>query len=218
MRLILLGAPGAGKGTVAGLLVEKYSLLHLSTGDMLRDAIQKGTEVGKQAREYMDRGDLVPDEVIMGIMEERLAREDCANGFILDGFPRTIAQAKAIDEFLWESNIFPHAVVNLEVPEDVLLKRLTSRRTCSNSSCNAIYNIYTMPPEKEGVCDLCGGRLYQRDDETEEVISKRLATYKEKTAPVIGYYSGRNVFLSVSGLDKDRVVAEIEKHVDGFAF
>ena len=213
MRLILLGAPGAGKGTAAAMVVEKYSPLHLSTGDMLRDAIKKETEVGRQAKTFMDRGDLVPDDVIMGIMEERLAREDCAGGFILDGFPRTIAQAEALDALLQKLGISLDAVVNLEVPEEELLRRLTSRRTCSNSSCNAIYNVISKPPAKEGVCDICGSPLYQRDDETEEVIRKRLVTYEEKTAPLIGFYSGRDIFLSVSGLDRATVLSEIEKKV-----
>ena len=211
MRLILLGAPGAGKGTAAAMVVEKYSSLHLSTGDMLRDAIKKETEIGKQARTFMDRGDLVPDDVIMGIMEERLARRDCMDGFILDGFPRTIAQAEALDKLLDKLDIALDAVVNLEVPEEELLRRLTSRRTCSNSSCNAIYNVISKPPKKDGICDICGSKLYQRDDETEEVIKKRLTTYEEKTAPLIGFYSGREIFLSVSGMDRALVLKSIEE-------
>ena len=214
MRLILLGAPGAGKGTAAAMVVEKYGSLHLSTGDMLRDAIKKETAIGKQAKVYMDRGDLVPDDVIMGIMEERLAREDCADGFILDGFPRTIAQAEALDTLLEKLNISLDAVVNLEVPEEELLRRLTSRRTCSNSSCNAIYNIHYKPPKQKGICDICGSGLYQRDDETEEVIKKRLITYRDKTAPLIGFYSGRDTFLSVSGMDRENVLKAIEGKTD----
>lgn len=210
MKIILLGGPGAGKGTTAAKLVEKFGTLHLSTGDMLREAVKNQTKVGLEAKAFMDRGDLVPDSVIMGIMEERLARDDCRKGFILDGFPRTITQAEALDALLGKLGMTLDAVVNLEVPDDILIRRLTSRRTCSNTDCNAIYNIHTMPPKKEGICDICGSTLYQRDDETEEVIRKRLETYTEKTAPLIAFYRGRGEFLSVSGLDVKEVLADIE--------
>lgn len=210
MRIILLGGPGAGKGTTASQLVEKHGALHLSTGDMLREAVKNGTKVGLEAKAYMDRGDLVPDSVIMGIMEERLGRDDCRKaGFILDGFPRTIPQAEALDALLAKLALPLDAIVNLEVPEEVLIRRLTSRRTCSNTACNAIYNIHTMPPQKEGICDRCGGALYQRDDETEEVIRKRLATYTEKTAPLIKFYAGRTAFHSIPGLDVKDVLRDI---------
>lgn len=210
MRIILLGGPGAGKGTTASQLVEKHGALHLSTGDMLREAVKNGTKVGLEAKAYMDRGDLVPDSVIMGIMEERLGRDDCRKaGFILDGFPRTIPQAEALDALLAKLELPLDAIINLEVPEEVLIRRLTSRRTCANAACNAIFNIYTMPPQKEGICDRCGGTLYQRDDETEEVIRKRLATYTEKTAPLIKFYAGRESFHSIPGLDVKDVLRDI---------
>mgnify|MGYP001549503161 CR=1 FL=1 len=196
MRLILLGAPGAGKGTVSNLLVDKYQIPQISTGDILRAAVKAGTEIGKKAQEYMNRGDLVPDEVIMGIMEERLQEEDCQKGFILDGFPRTIPQADALNALLNKLSIKLDMVVNLEVPEEELLKRLTSRRTCSNADCAAIYNVISMPPKVEGKCDKCGSELIQRDDETEEAIKHRLVTYNEKTAPLINFYKNEDYFIA----------------------
>ncbi len=213
MRIILLGAPGAGKGSVAGLLKEKHPVRQISTGDMLRSAITAGTELGRTAEGYMKRGELVPDSLIMGIMEHRLAEPDCKEGFILDGFPRTIAQADGLKHILGRLGIRLDAVVNLEVPREVLIRRLTSRRTCSNPECQAIFNIYTRPPRVEGVCDNCGGKLVQRDDETEEAIAQRLVIYGEKTAPLIDYYRGDPAFISVDGMDANAVVADVEKAV-----
>ncbi len=213
MNLILLGAPGSGKGTVSKLLVDQYGLVQISTGDILRGAVKAGTEVGKKAEEFMNRGDLVPDSVIMDIMGERLQEDDCKKGFILDGFPRTIPQAEARKELLGELGINLDLVVNLEVPEEELLKRLTSRRTCSNPECQAIYNVISNPTKVEGVCDKCGSPTIQRDDETEEAIRHRLVTYEEKTAPLIGFYENENFFMSVDSTESKTVFDEIVKRL-----
>ncbi len=214
MNLILLGAPGSGKGTVSNLLVEKYGLVQISTGDILRGAVKAGTEVGKKAQEFMNRGDLVPDSVIMDIMEERLQEDDCRKGFILDGFPRTIPQAEDLGKLLEKLNIALGLVVNLEVPEAELLKRLTSRRTCSNSECQAIYNVISNPTKVEGVCDKCGSPTIQRDDETEVAIKHRLVTYEEKTAPLIDFYKGEDFFISVDSTESKTVFDEIVKKMN----
>ncbi len=213
MRIILLGAPGAGKGTLAEMLVASHHIVQISTGDILRNAVNTGTAIGKQANEFMARGELVPDSIIMEIMEDRLQQDDCKDGFILDGFPRTIYQAEALEEILSKLGIDIDAVINLEVPEDVIMRRLTSRRTCSNTECQAIYNIYTMPSKREGICDKCGSPTVQRDDETEEVIKRRLETYEEKTAPLIEYYQGDSRFISVSSLDARSVYDTIIERV-----
>ncbi len=213
MRLILLGAPGSGKGTVAKLLIDKYNVPQISTGDMLRSAVIAVSEVGKKAQEFMTRGDLVPDEVIMEIMKERLQQDDCSQGFILDGFPRTIPQAEALTDLLAGLNIKLDLVVNLNVPEDVIIQRLTSRRTCSNSDCQAIYNVISMPTRVEGICDKCGSPVIQRDDETEEAIRNRLKTYEEKTAPLTGFYRDLGYFLDVEAKSSQVVVDEISGRV-----
>ena len=213
MKLILLGAPGAGKGTVAKLLVDNYGIVQISTGDILRGAVKAGTEIGKKAEEYMKRGDLVPDSVIMGIMEERLQEDDCTKGFILDGFPRTIPQAEELGGLLKKLNIELDLIVNLDVPEAELLKRLTSRRTCSNPSCQEIYNVISNPTKVEGVCDKCGSPTIQRDDETEEAIKHRLVTYSEKTAPLIDYYKGSDKYISADSTTSSNVFDEIVKKV-----
>jgi adenylate kinase len=211
MKLILLGAPGAGKGTVSNLLVEKFGIVQISTGDILRGAVKAGTKIGKEAEAFMKRGDLVPDSVIMGIMEERLKEDDCRKGFILDGFPRTIPQAEELDALLKRIGIKLDLVVNLEVPEEELLKRLSSRRTCSNSSCQAIYNVISSPSKKEGVCDKCGSPTIQRDDETETAIKHRLATYNEKTSPLINYYKNSDAFISADSTNSKNVFDAIVK-------
>ncbi|NMB64830.1 MAG: adenylate kinase [Spirochaetes bacterium] len=213
MRIILLGAPGAGKGTIAKMLVEKYGIVQISTGDILRQAVKEGTPVGKKAAEYMNTGKLVPDDLIMDIIEERIQRSDCAKGFIFDGFPRTIPQAEALGKLFATKNMTIDAIINLEVPEDVVLKRLTSRRTCSNPDCQAIYNIYTMPPKKDGICDKCGSKLVQRDDETEEAIKVRLATYYEKTQPLIDYYKNSKNYFAVPSLIAQETFDEIVKRL-----
>ena len=213
MRLILLGAPGAGKGTVAKKLTEVDGSVQISTGDILRGEVRAGSDLGKQAKQHMDSGGLVPDELIMGMMEKRLQQPDAAKGFLLDGFPRTIPQAEALDKLLAKLGIKLDAVVNIDVPRDVILDRLTTRRTCSNSECQEIYNVKTKPPKQEGVCDKCGSPVVQRDDETEEAISKRLETYNEKTAPLAGYYQDKGDLLTVSSTSSDEVVDAIKQRV-----
>lgn len=210
MKLILLGAPGAGKGTVAKRLTELDGSVQISTGDILRGAVAAGTELGKQAQDYMNRGDLVPDELIMGIMEARLQEPDCANGFLLDGFPRTIPQAEALKVLLDKLGIKLDMAVNIDVPRDVILDRLTTRRTCSNSACQAIYNVKSNPPKQEGICDKCGSPVVQREDETEEAISKRLETYNEKTAPLIGFYDKEGMLVTVNATSSDAVIDAIK--------
>jgi adenylate kinase len=211
VKLILLGAPGAGKGTVSKLLTALDGSVQISTGDILRGAVKDGTELGKKAQAFMKAGDLVPDDLIMGIMEERLQQPDCANGFLLDGFPRTIPQAEALNKLLDKLNIKLDAVVDLEVPRDVILDRLTTRRTCSNSDCQEIYNVKSKPTKVEGVCDKCGSPVIQRDDETEEAISKRLDTYNEKTAPLASFYEKQGQLMKVNATSSDAVVAAIKQ-------
>ncbi|GAB4337972.1 MAG: adenylate kinase [Desulfobulbaceae bacterium] len=206
MKLILLGAPGAGKGTVAKLLTAIDGSVQISTGDILRGAVQAGTELGKEAEGYMKRGDLVPDSLIMGIMEKRLQEPDCAKGFLLDGFPRTIPQAEALKELLKKLDISLDLAVNIAVPREVILDRLCTRRTCENPDCQAIYNVKSNPPKQEGVCDKCGSKVVQREDETEEAISHRLATYNEKTAPLIGFYEKEGLLFTVEAVNSDDVV------------
>jgi len=206
MKLILLGAPGAGKGTVAKLLTAVDGSVQISTGDILRGAVQAGTELGKEAEGYMKRGDLVPDSLIMGIMEKRLQEPDCKNGFLLDGFPRTIPQAEALKELLAKLGITLDMAVNIAVPKDIILDRLCTRRTCENPDCQAIYNVKSNPPKQEGICDKCGAKIVQREDETEEAISHRLATYNEKTAPLIGFYEKEGLLVSIEAVNSDAVV------------
>jgi adenylate kinase len=206
MKLILLGAPGAGKGTVAKMLTNLDGSVQISTGDILRGAVQAGTELGKQAEAFMKAGDLVPDELIMGIMEKRLQESDCKKGFLLDGFPRTIPQAEALKELLAKLNIKLDMAVNIDVPRDVILDRLTTRRTCSNAACQAIYNVKSNPPKQEGVCDKCGSPVVQREDETEAAISHRLETYNEKTAPLIGFYEKEGLLVTSNATSSDAVI------------
>lgn len=213
MKLILLGAPGAGKGTVAKRLTAIDGSVQISTGDILRGAVQAGTDLGKEADAYMKRGDLVPDSLIMGIMEKRLQEPDCRQGFLLDGFPRTIPQAEALKKLLAKLAIKLDMAVSIEVPKDVILDRLCTRRTCANSACQAIYNVKSNPPVQEGICDKCGSPVVQRADETEEAISHRLATYNEKTAPLIGFYEKEGLLKTVVGTSSDSVVDAIKKEL-----
>ena len=211
MKLILLGAPGAGKGTVAKMLTAIDGSVQISTGDILRGAVKEGTELGKKAQDYMNRGDLVPDDLIMGIMEARLQEPDCANGFLLDGFPRTIPQAEALKALLDRLGIELDMAVNLDVPREVILDRLTTRRTCSNPECQEIYNVKSKPPKVEGVCDKCGSPVIQRDDETEEAISKRLDTYNEKTAPLADFYRKEGLLVDIPATSSEVVVNTIKE-------
>ncbi len=211
MKIILLGAPGAGKGTVAKLLFEFDGSVQISTGDILRAAVKDGSDLGKEAKGYMDSGDLVPDSLIMKIMEARLQEPDCEKGFIMDGFPRTIPQAEELKSLLERLSISLDFVVNLEVPRDVVLDRLTTRRTCSNSSCQEIYNVKSNPPTEEGTCKKCGSPVVQRDDETEEAILNRLETYNAKTSPLIGFYEKEGLLRSFKSLDSKETVEAIKK-------
>jgi len=211
MRVVLLGAPGAGKGTVAKLLSEHDGSVQISTGDILRAAVKEGTELGKETKGYMDKGDLVPDSLIIRMMEERLQAEDCKRGFILDGFPRTIPQAEELKKLLERLGIALDLVVNLEVPKEVILDRLTTRRTCSNPDCQAIYNIKSNPPTEDGRCKICGSPVIQRDDETEEAIMNRLETYNEKTAPLISYYQKEGLLKNILSLNSQETVEKIKE-------
>jgi adenylate kinase len=213
MKIILLGAPGAGKGTVAKLLTEYDGSVQISTGDILRGAVKSGTKLGMQAKTYMDAGDLVPDELIMEIMKERLAEPDCRQGFILDGFPRTIPQAQALKGLMEELKIRLDFVVSLEVPRDVILDRLTTRRTCANSDCQEIYNIKSNPPLPDGTCRKCGSPTIQRDDETEAAIQHRLETYAKKTSPLIEFYQKEGLLKEFTSLNSKDTVAAIKKQL-----
>lgn len=197
MKLVFLGAPGAGKGTQAKKIIEKYNIPQISTGDLLRAAVAAGTALGKEAKSYMDKGELVPDRVVLGMVEERLKQDDCKKGYILDGFPRNTSQAEALDKMLASLNMQLDAAVSVDVPFDDLMKRLTGRRTCK--SCGQMYNVYFNAPKKEGVCDKCGGQLFQRDDDKEETIKKRLEVYNAQTAPLFDYYKQKGILKSVSG-------------------
>ena len=207
MKLILLGAPGAGKGTVAKLLTKMDGSVQISTGDILRGAVAAGTELGKQAEAAMKAGDLVSDDLIMGIMKDRLREDDCKSGYLLDGFPRPIPQAEALKTLLADMGEELDFVVNIDVPRDVILDRLTTRRTCTD--CGAIYNVKSNPPKEEGKCDSCGGPVVQRDDETEEAIGNRLDVYNEKTAPLANFYEGEGMILTVSATSSDAVIDAI---------
>lgn len=190
MRIILLGAPGSGKGTQAQKLVAQFNIPQVSTGDLLRDAVAKGTDLGKRAKAAMDAGELVSDDIVLGMIRERLDRPDAAGGFILDGFPRNIAQAQALDGVLEELGAPLDAAVLMDVDFDVLLKRLTGRRTCE--TCGKVFNVYFFAPKQEGVCDACGGKLVQRADDNEETIRQRLKVYEAQTSPLVEFYEGRD--------------------------
>lgn len=186
MNLILLGPPGAGKGTQAAKIIEKYDVPHISTGDIFRKNIKEGTPLGKKAQEYMDRGELVPDSLVIEIATDRLTEDDCKDGFLLDGFPRTVEQAEALDKFLAENGKKVDWVLDIDVEKDELMNRLTGRRVCR--SCGASYHIVNIPPKQEGVCDECGGELYQRADDTVETVENRIEVYNSQTKPLINYY------------------------------
>ena len=196
MKIVLLGPPGAGKGTQAEVLTKKLLVPHISTGDMFRAAIKNGTPMGIEAKSYMDRGQLVPDEVTIGIIKDRIAQPDCSGGFLLDGFPRTIAQAEALDQLLEDKGGLD-AVLNISVPLEKLVERLTGRRMCRK--CGTIYHMLYNAPATDGVCDACGGELYQRDDDKLETVTKRLDVYEGQTAPLIGFYEQQGKLFTING-------------------
>jgi adenylate kinase len=213
MRIVLLGAPGAGKGTIAKLLSDYDGSVQISTGDILRNAVKAKTKLGMEAQGYMERGELVPDKLIMDIMEARLQEPDCAKGYLLDGFPRTIPQAEELKKLLAKLNMKLDAVINIDVPKEVILDRLTTRRTCSNPDCQEIYNIKSKPPTPDGKCLKCGSPAVQRADETEEAITKRLETYNEKTAPLINFYAKEGLLKTIASLSSDEIVSQIKAAV-----
>lgn len=197
MNIILMGLPGAGKGTQAERMVEDFKIPHISTGDMFRAAVKDQTEMGLEAKKYMDQGLLVPDHVVIGIVKERLGKADCSNGFLLDGFPRTVTQAEALDETLQGLSRNIDHVINIEVDRNELLARLTGRRICRD--CGATYHVMFNPPKQEGVCDKCGGELYQRDDDNEKTVATRLDVNIEQSAPLLSYYSEKDLLRNIDG-------------------
>jgi adenylate kinase len=201
MRIVLVGPPGAGKGTQAAFLAKNLSIPHISTGDLFRANISQGTELGKQAKAYMDAGDLVPDEITIGMAEDRLDHADAAEGFLLDGFPRNEFQARALDAYLGSHGIRLDGVLDLEVPEDEVVKRIAGRRVCRNDSAHVFHAEYKKPAV-EGVCDECGGELYQRSDDAEDKVRNRLAVYHRETEPIIDYYKKQNLVVTISALGK----------------
>jgi len=196
MNLILLGAPGVGKGTQAKLLMKRYHIPQISTGDILREAVREQTSLGIKAQEYMNKGLLVPDEIVVGIIEDRLKAKDCDRGFILDGFPRTIPQAESLAEVMDRLNMGLDQVINFELDEQTLIKRLAGRQTCEG--CGNMYNVYFNPPRQQGVCDLCGKKLFQRKDDNLETIKERLSVYQAQTMPLIGYYKAQGKLVTIN--------------------
>ncbi|WP_337540763.1 adenylate kinase [Suilimivivens sp.] len=197
MKIIMLGAPGAGKGTQAKMIAEKYSIPHISTGDIFRYNIKNGTELGKEAKKYMDQGLLVPDELTVKILLDRVAQDDCKNGYVLDGFPRTIPQAEVLEEALTKLGDRIDYAINVEVPDENIVKRMSGRRACVN--CGATYHIEHVPPKKEGICDNCGSELILRDDDKPETVKNRLSVYHKQTQPLIDFYNGKGVLRTVDG-------------------
>ncbi|MFJ8130418.1 adenylate kinase [Streptomyces hydrogenans] len=207
MRIVLVGPPGAGKGTQAAFLAKNLDIPHISTGDLFRANISQGTALGLEAKGYMDRGELVPDEVTIGMAKDRMEQADAANGFLLDGFPRNVAQAEALDVVLKADDMQLDAVLDLEVPEDEVVKRIAGRRICRNDSAH-VFHVEYNAPKTEGVCDTCGGELYQRADDSEETVRTRLEVYHTQTEPIIDYYRAQNLVVTISALGKvDEVTA-----------
>ncbi|MEV8587795.1 adenylate kinase [Streptomyces sp. NPDC051180] len=208
MRIVLVGPPGAGKGTQAAFLARNLDIPHISTGDLFRANISQGTELGLKAKAFMDAGDLVPDEVTIGMAKDRMEQPDAVNGFLLDGFPRNVAQAEALDVVLKAEDMQLDAVLDLEVPEDEVVKRIAGRRICRNDSAH-VFHVEYNAPKAEGVCDVCGGELYQRADDSEETVRKRLEVYHTQTEPIIDYYRAQNLVVTISALGKvDEVTAK----------
>ncbi len=212
-NIILMGPPGAGKGTLAKQLKEALHLVHISTGDMFRDAIKEGTELGLLAQSYINRGDLVPDDVTIGLVKERLSKEDCENGFLLDGFPRTVNQALVLEKIGDEINRQIEIVVNLDCDNEELIRRISGRRVCKN--CGAPYHVTSMKPKVDGVCDLCGGPLYQRKDDNEEALKVRLQHYVSDTKPLLDFYDERHLLVSFNSLvGKEQLFDEVKSFLN----
>lgn len=212
MNLLIIGPPGAGKGTQAETLVRKLGITHISTGDMFRSAMKKGTEMGIKAKEYMDKGELVPDFVVVGMVKERLSQQDCSGGFLLDGFPRNVVQAEALDETLKTIGSNLDAVINIVVPREKLIERLTGRRICRN--CGTSYHVLFKKPKVEGICDICGGEIYQRSDDNETTANNRLYVYEASTQPLIEYYGKRGLLRNINGDQEiDKVMEDIFKSI-----
>lgn len=208
MKIIMLGAPGAGKGTQAKMIADKYLIPHISTGDIFRANIKNGTELGKKAKEYMDKGLLVPDELTVDLVIDRVGQDDCKNGYVLDGFPRTIPQAESLDKALSERGEKIDYAINVEVPDENIINRMSGRRACL--SCGATYHIVHIPTKVEGICDRCGAELVLRDDDKPETVKKRLDVYHDQTQPLIDYYSGKGALVEVDGTkDMKDVFADI---------
>ncbi|EIJ79997.1 adenylate kinase [Bacillus methanolicus PB1] len=214
MNLVLMGLPGAGKGTQAEKIVEKYDIPHISTGDMFRAAMNEGTELGLKAKSFMDKGELVPDEVTIGIVRERLSKDDCQKGFLLDGFPRTVAQAEALEAMLASMDKKIDYVIYVDVDQDILMERLTGRRICK--SCGATYHLVFNPPNAEGVCDRCGGELYQRADDNSETVQNRLEVNKKQTKPLLDFYESKGYLRNINGQQEiEKVFADIDELLGG---
>lgn len=213
MRLVILGPPGAGKGTQADFIIDKYKVPHISTGDIFRENIKNGTDLGKKAKSYMDKGLLVPDQVVIEIVKDRLTWDDTKKGFLLDGFPRTVAQAVALDAFLDSQNKKLDSVININVDTGILVERAVGRRVCK--SCGATYHVKNKAPKEEGKCDKCGGPLFQRDDDTEDTVKTRIQVYFDQTSPLIDYYKAQSLLLDVDGKgDMKETFKRIEKSLD----
>ena len=213
MKIVMLGAPGAGKGTQAKMIAEQYQIPHVSTGDIFRANIKNGTDLGKEAKSYMDKGELVPDELTVRILLDRVAQDDCKNGYVLDGFPRTIPQANVLDAELTKLGDKIDFAINVEVPDENIVKRMSGRRACV--ACGATYHIEHVPPKKEGICDKCGEALILRDDDKEETVKNRLNVYHEMTQPLIDFYNGKGVLKEVDGTVDPSVVFENIKKILG---
>ena len=210
MKLILLGPPGAGKGTQAESIKEAYNLIHISTGDIFRKNMKENTPLGVKAKEYVDKGQLVPDEITIAMVEDRLSQEDVREGFLLDGFPRSTSQAEALDDIMMELGSKIDKVINIEVDKNILVDRVVGRRICKE--CGATYHVRSNPPKQAGICDKCGGELYQRADDTEETVAKRISIYEEDTLPLVEYYTEKGNLFTVDGtLGIDTVFGKIQK-------
>jgi len=213
VNIVLMGPPGAGKGTQAEFIKKEYPIPHISTGDMFRDAVNRETELGKEAKKYMDAGKLVPDTVTIGIVEQRLAEDDCKTGFLLDGFPRTTVQAAALDKVLNNTSRKIDVAINITVPNEILIKRLSGRVSCKE--CKVVYNLQSNPSNTEGICDKCGGELIQRSDDQGETVAERLKVYQEQTNPLLTYYAGQNVLQEIDGnRDSKLVFADIKNRLE----